>query len=72
MNREDFLVYLDSLLPEEDSFLEQIRKEGEGLKVPQIKADTASFLQMILKLKKPERILEIGSGIGYSAFLMAR
>lgn len=71
MNRNDFLTFLDTLLPEENSLITSIRKEGEKRNVPQIKADTSSFLQMLLRIIKPKSILEIGSGIGYSAFLMA-
>jgi predicted O-methyltransferase YrrM len=43
------------------------RKQG----VPIIKPEVARFLEMICLLKKPIRILEIGTAIGYSAMVMA-
>ena len=39
--------------------------------VPVIEDDTARFLQLILQMKKPENILEIGTSIGFSATSMA-
>lgn len=39
--------------------------------VPIIKDDVASFLQNILILKKPRRILELGTAVGYSSIFMA-
>lgn len=39
--------------------------------VPVVEDDSARFLQLILQMKKPERILEIGTSIGFSATSMA-
>ncbi len=39
--------------------------------VPIIKDDVASFLQNMLLSKKPKRILELGTAIGYSSIFMA-
>ncbi|MDK2968448.1 MAG: hypothetical protein PWP53_4060, partial [Lacrimispora sp.] len=39
--------------------------------VPVIEDDTARFLQLILQMKKPVNILEIGTSIGFSATSMA-
>ena len=39
--------------------------------VPVIDDDAARFLQLILQMKKPENILEIGTSIGFSATSMA-
>lgn len=39
--------------------------------VPIIQPETASFLKQIVHLKKPARILEIGTAIGYSAMVFA-
>ncbi len=40
-------------------------------KIPIIKDDVASFIRNILLAKKPEKILEIGTAIGYSSVFMA-
>lgn len=47
------------------------RKIGENNMIPIILKDTESILSMLLKLKKPVRILEIGTAIGYSAAFFA-
>ena len=48
----------------------EIKKEAKQNKVPIIFDDTASFLSGLIKEKKPKRILEIGTAIGYSASVM--
>lgn len=39
--------------------------------VPVVDDDAARFLQLLLQMKKPKRILEIGTSIGFSATSMA-
>lgn len=39
--------------------------------VPIIRPQMQSFMKMLLALKKPKRILEVGTAIGFSALLMA-
>lgn len=39
--------------------------------VPVVEDDSARFLQLMLRMKKPEKILEIGTSIGFSATSMA-
>lgn len=39
--------------------------------VPIISRDSLDFLVLLLKLRKPKRILEFGTAIGYSAIIMA-
>lgn len=40
--------------------------------VPIISADVARFIELLLSLIKPKKILEIGSAIGYSSLIMMR
>lgn len=40
--------------------------------IPIISNEAASFIQLLLKLKRPYNILEIGTAIGYSACLMSK
>lgn len=51
--------------------LEQLRQMGEQDNVPIILKETESFLNLILALKKPQKILEVGTAIGYSALYFA-
>ncbi|NLN14726.1 MAG: O-methyltransferase [Tissierellia bacterium] len=39
--------------------------------VPIVQPEVAQLMKVILRMKKPKRILEIGTAIGYSALLMA-
>lgn len=48
-----------------------ISKTGWKNFVPVVDDDAARFLQLILQMKKPKNILEIGTSIGFSATSMA-
>jgi predicted O-methyltransferase YrrM len=49
----------------------QLEAYAQEHNVPIIQPETSSFLKQILHLKKPERILELGTAIGYSAIVFA-
>ncbi len=65
--------YLSSLLPRRNDFLEELRQKcaAEESYAPIIARDTEQLIVTLLKLKKPKRVLEIGSAVGYSSILMA-
>ena len=63
--------YLDSLCPGNSCFLERIRREAAAQQMPIIRRDGEQFLKTLLTIKKPRRILEVGTCIGYSALVMA-
>ncbi|MCA0969991.1 O-methyltransferase [Halobacillus litoralis] len=63
-------AYLRSLLPESSDHMQQIEKFAEDHNVPIMEPLGIHFLQQMIRLKKPERILEIGAAIGYSALRM--
>ena len=63
--------YIDSLIPENSRIIEEIRNEAVALDMPIIRRDGEQLLKSILKIKKPQRILEIGTCVGYSAIIMA-
>lgn len=48
----------------------ELKKEARENKVPIIFDDTASFLSHFVQEKKPKKILEIGTAVGYSASVM--
>ncbi len=64
--------FLDSLEPPRDPFLEELREEAARDDVPILRKETESFLKTLLAFQRPQRILEIGTAIGYSAILMAK
>ncbi|HHW56726.1 MAG TPA: O-methyltransferase [Clostridia bacterium] len=51
--------------------LEDIRKFAEENYIPIAKPEVAAFLNFIVKVKKPKKVLEIGTAIGYSAIIIA-
>lgn len=52
-------------------FLEQLEQEALAENVPIIRSDTQNFLKLLLAMKKPARILEVGCAVGFSALLMS-
>ncbi len=52
-------------------FFESMRLKAEAEGVPIIRREMESFLQVLLTLKEPQNILEVGSAVGYSAMRMA-
>ena len=69
---ERLQVYLDTLLHTEDETLDALEKEARKAGLPIIRRDTQYFLRWLLAERRPERILEIGTAVGYSALFMAR
>ena len=65
--------YLDSLVPQKGEFLTELRRVSslEKSYAPIVQKQTEQLLITMLRLKKPRRVLEIGSAVGYSAILMA-
>lgn len=68
---ERITAYINSLSAEESPFLEQLEQEALRDRVPIIRKETQSFLKMLIRLKNPKRILEIGTAVGFSALLMS-
>ncbi len=64
----DFII---SFQDDEDSFLNELRLKSENEGVPIIRKDAEQWIRFLLKQIKPERVLEIGMAVGYSAIVMA-
>lgn len=68
---ERMVTYIHSLDTGETEFLEQLEQQARQDQVPIIRQEMKSFLRVLLSLKQPKRILEVGTAVGYSALLMA-
>ena len=68
---ERMVTYIHSLETPEEPIIEQIEQEAKETFVPIIRKETQSFLKVLLLMKKPVRVLEVGTAIGYSAILMS-
>lgn len=64
--------YIQGFMQEKDSFIAEIEKYAEEHWVPIMDHVAIDALIGLLRIQKPNRILEIGSAIGYSAIRMAR
>ena len=63
-------TYINSLDPENSPFLEELEREAKQDEVPIIRREMQSFLKVILAMKQPTKILEVGTAVGFSALLM--
>lgn len=63
-------TYIHSLESPESDIIERIEKEALEQFVPIIRKETQSFLKVLMAAKKPRRVLEIGTAVGFSAILM--
>ncbi|HDZ86763.1 hypothetical protein LCGC14_1825440 [marine sediment metagenome] len=70
--RQDVFDYLKTVAPEEDSLLKEIRKEAAELGVPAISAAEGKFLFLLAKLMNAKKVLELGTGLGYSTVWLER
>ena len=62
--------YIRSLIPEGSEKFKELEDFAKENKVPIAQKETAKFLEFMVSLKKPMKILELGTAIGYSAILM--
>lgn len=64
--------YIRSLEKSKDELLIEMENYATENSVPIIEVEVARFLEFLVTLKKPNRILEIGTAIGYSSIIMKR
>lgn len=62
--------FLDYIRPEDNELLASMRKYAIDNYVPIIKNEMKQFLETLVLMHKPMRILEIGTAIGYSSICM--
>lgn len=67
---ERFTTYLDSLNWQLPQYLKELEREALQDQVPVIRRSTQSLLGFLVSLRKPGRVLEIGTAVGFSALLM--
>ncbi len=65
------MTFINSLDDGLSPFLECLAKEAQETEVPIIRRDMQSLLKVLITMKQPHRILEIGTAVGFSAILMA-
>ena len=65
---ERMVAYINSLDMGNTPFLEKIQEEALKDRVPIIRREMQSFLKMLLALKRPARILEVGTAVVFPPF----
>lgn len=68
---ERLVTYINSLDTGNTETLDRIEKEAIETYVPIIRKEMQQYLKLLLSIKKPEKILEVGTAVGFSALLMA-
>ena len=68
---ERMVTYIRSLEVPESAVIEAIEQEALRDRVPIIRKDMQSFLKVLLMIKRPMRILEVGAAVGFSSILMS-
>lgn len=68
---ERIVTFINSLDTRNSELLETIESEARTADVPIIRREMQSFLKVLLMLKKPARVLEVGTAVGFSALLMS-
>lgn len=64
-------VFMNSLDAGNTPFLDMLEQEAAAADVPIIRKSMQSFLKLLLAMKRPGRILEVGTAVGFSALFMA-
>ncbi len=67
---ERMRTYINSLNTGNTAFLEELEQAALETGVPVIRREMQSFIKTLLAMKKPKRILEVGTAIGFSTLLM--
>lgn len=65
------VTYINSLDRGNTPFLNELEMEALKNRVPVIRRETQSLLKVLLEIKRPLKILEVGTAVGFSAILMS-
>ena len=71
ITEERISTFINSFDTGNTPFLNQLEQHAIKTKVPVIRPQMQSFLKLLLAMKQPEQILEVGTAIGFSALLMS-
>ncbi|GMU94678.1 MULTISPECIES: O-methyltransferase [Ignavibacterium] len=64
--------YLDSFDRKKDALIRSIEEYAEENNIPILSNLSANLLEQLIVMNKPQRVLEIGTAIGYSTIRIAR
>ncbi|MBQ2802128.1 MAG: O-methyltransferase [Lachnospiraceae bacterium] len=67
---ERFITYINSLDKGNTEFLNQLERQALQNRVPIIRREMQSLLKVLLAIKQPDSVLEVGTAVGFSTILM--
>lgn len=70
MNDERMEVFFDTLRRNLPEYIIALEKEALRDEVPVIRRSVRDLLRYLLRVQRPERVLEVGTAVGYSALVM--
>ena len=62
--------YLRELIPSNTGILQELENYALENRIPIVQKETAKFLELMVTMNRPKKILELGTAIGYSSILM--
>ena len=71
VTQERIATFIHSLDEGNAPYLEELEREARREGVPVIRPQVQSLLKLLLAIKRPAAILEVGTAIGFSALLMS-
>lgn len=72
VEQEYIKEYIGSLMHDgHEGILKEIENYALENSIPIVQRETAEFLELMVNIKKPLNILELGTAVGYSAILMS-
>lgn len=69
---ERITSFINSMSPDDEGILRDIELEALQEEVPIIRKETKEWIKTVLLIKKPVRVLEVGTAVGFSAIYMSR
>ena len=69
---EEMNQFIKGLIPPSEGLLAEMEAYAKEHYVPIARPEAAAFLRTICAMKRPKRILEAGTAIGYSSIVMAQ
>lgn len=71
INMQYITEYIRGVIPKSNEMFTELEEYAHKHNVPIIESEVAQFIKVLIKIKKPKKILEIGTAIGYSALVMS-
>lgn len=69
--KEEIVDFMRTKQTQHTGFLKELEEFARQENIPVIPQETVAFFRLLMQVLQPERILEVGTAIGYSALLMA-